>query len=254
MEWLLLLTLGGGAAFYAGRKVIAARADRRERAEEFAGVQRLADEDVTVFGEQLQRVGGHVADRDLDAAARSDYETALDAYDRAKQDAPKLRDLDAITGLAETLASGRYALACVEARMAGEPVPERRVPCFFNPQHGPSAQEVEWTTTRHGTRRVPGCRLCAARVAAREKPDARTVRVGNRTVPYFEAGTAYHSYSRGYFPAGSSAAASVESFWVFEDLGRIQNLGGGGMDGGFGGDFGGGGFDGGGDFGGGGDN
>ncbi len=181
---MLAMALGGGAGAYGAQRIRAARADRRERAVELEGVRRLADEDVTVYGEQLQRLGDEVTGRELDEDTRRDYQTALDAYERAKWDAPRLQQIDEISNLVDTLASGRYALACVRARIAGGPVPELRVPCFFNPQHGPSAREVMWTSTRHGTRRVPACRLCATRVAAHEKPRGsyRPDRVAHRAL------------------------------------------------------------------------
>lgn len=242
MEWLLLaLAAGGGAGAYGAQRIRAARADLRVRAEELEGVRRLADEDVTVYGEQLQRLGQEVADRDLDDDTRRDYQAALDAYERAKWDAPRLDDIEQISSLVDTLATGRYALACVRARIAGEPVPELRVPCFFNPQHGPSARQVMWTSSRHGTRQVPACRLCAARVAAHEKPEVRTVRIGSRTVPYWEAGAAFLPYSRGYFPADAAGVASVAWIFAAPDF-HGGGFGGGGQDpGSFGGsgDFGG---------------
>ena len=160
---------------------------------------------------------------------------------------------DEISRLVDTLASGRYALACVQARLAGEPVPELRVPCFFNPQHGPSARDVMWTSPRHGTRKVPACTRCAAQLAAREKPEVRKVKIGSRMVPYWEAGASLHPYSRGYFPV-DAAAAGYAMAWIYTapDLGAghygVDHLGHGG-DLGFGG-FDGGGFDGGGDGGG----
>ncbi len=173
MEWLLLILAAGGGGTYAGRRLVAARADRRDRAEQLLAVRRLAEEDVTVFGEQLQRLGDHVADVELDGDARLDYQTALDAYERAKWDAPRLAEPDQISSLVDTLATGRYSLACVRARVAGEPVPELRVPCFFNPQHGPSSRDVEWIRPGRGTRMVPACAQDAARVEADEVPDVR---------------------------------------------------------------------------------
>lgn len=242
---MVALAVGGGAGAYGAQRIRAARADRRERAEQLDGVRRLADEDVTVYGEQLQRLGDEVADHELDADTRRDYQTALDAYERAKWDAPRLHQIEEISSLVDTLATGRHALACVRARIAGESVPELRVPCFFNPQHGPSAREVMWTSTRHGTRRVPACRLCAARVAAHEKPEVRTVRIGSRTVPYWEAGAAFQPYSRGYFPADVAGVASVAWLFAIPDPGWY-GFGGVGQDPGSFGGFDGGGFDGGG--------
>ena len=239
MEWLVVL-LAGGAASYAGLRLRALRLDRRERAEELAGVIRLAEEDVTVLGEQLARLGTELAGADLDDAARQDYQTALDAYERAKWDAPRLREPEQISTLTDTLSAARYAIACVRARASGEPVPARRVPCFFNPQHGPSARDVEWTPRRGATRTVPACVQCRARVAAHEQPEVRVVRIGSREVPYWEAGAAYFPYTEGYF-AGGAAIAGVSLMWAYTQ----SEVGSG--DGGFGGGVGpGGGFDGGG--------
>ena len=253
MEWLLLALAVGGGGTYAASRLTTMRRERRQRAEELEQVRQLADEDVTVFGEQLQRLGDSVADQSLDTAARTDYQTALDAYERAKWDAPRLQKADEISSLVDTLATGRYALACVRARVAGEPVPELRVPCFFNPQHGPSARNVMWTSPRTGTRTVPACQRCAAQLAAREKPEVRTVQIGSRKVPYWEAGAALQPYGRGYFPADVAGATAVAWAFTVPDVAYYGDFGGyGGHDGGGGGfgDFGG--FDGGGGDGGGG--
>ena len=254
MEWLLLAAAAaaaGGAGAYGARRVRAVRDERRRRAARLEQVRRIADEDVTVFGEQLQRLGDAVADRTLDGDSHVDYQTALDAYERAKWDAPRMEHPDEISSLVDTLATGRYAMACVRARLAGEPVPELRVPCFFNPQHGPSAQDVRWSTPFHGTRRVPACTRCTTQLAAREKPEVLTVRIGSRAVPYWEAGATFHPYSRGYFPA-DAGASGVAMAWVYTapepaPVHHGDHGSGYGGDSGFGGfDGGGGGFDGGG--------
>lgn len=253
MEWLLAIAAAGGAGVYGARRLLVLRDDRRRRAEELEQVRQVADEDVTVFGDQLRRLGDTVGDRTLDDDARNDYQTALDAYERAKWDAPRLQHIDEISALVDTLATGRYAMVCVRARLAGEPVPELRVPCFFNPQHGPSARNIRWTSPRLGTRRVPACTRCAHQVAAREKPEVRMVHLGSRNVPYWEAGARFHPYSRGYFPA-DAGAGGLAMAWIY----TAPDLGSGfhgdhafGADPGYGG-FDGGGFDGGGFDGGGG--
>jgi len=170
-------------------------------AADLEAVRRLADEDVTVFGEQLRALDEEVSPAQLDREVRTDYQEALRAYEAAAEEVPRLRTPDDISRVTDTLATGRYAMACVRARVAGEPPPARRVPCFFNPQHGPSRRDVVWTVPRRGTRRVPACAQCAARVDAREDPALRVVVVGGRRVPYWEAGEAVQPYSRGYFPS-----------------------------------------------------
>lgn len=217
MEWVLALLAGGGASF-AAWKLGARRATHRQQAEELEGVRRLAEEDVTVLGEQLARLDGELAGRELDEAGRLDYQTALDAYEQAKWVAPRLRKSDEISTLTDTLSLARYAIVCVMARAEGRPVPERRVPCFFNPQHGPSTRDVVWTPPRHGTRTVPACAQCAARVAAREKPEVRTVRIGSRNVPYWEAGVSYLPYTEGYFAGGAAIAVGASVAWAFSPV------------------------------------
>ena len=248
MEWLLVLLAAGGGVGGV-RYVVTRRRSRREHDEELAAVQRLADEDVIVFGEQLQRLDSEVASRPLDTETRVHYQRALDAYESAQRAVHHLGDAEEVSQVTDTLSHGRYALACVQARVAGRPLPELRPPCFFNPQHGPSTQDVLWTTGKHGTRRVPACAQDAARVTAREKPEVRMADIGGRRVPYWGAGAAFLPYSKGYFPAGTYAFAAIA---VEAHQAQIWGplAAGGGIGGGLG-DFGGGDF-GGGDFGGGG--
>ena len=182
MEWLLLL-LGGGAAAIGGRRWFTARSARRERAEVLAQMVKLCEEDVTLLGEQLRRVETEVAD--LDPAAQRDYQQALDGYESAGRQAARAAD-DDVLRVTETLNDARYALACVHARIAGEPRPEKRPPCFFNPQHGPSVEDVMFTPRAAGTRRVPACARDAARVKAGDQPDIRTIEVGGRKIDYFD--------------------------------------------------------------------
>jgi hypothetical protein len=245
VEWILLVLAAGGGGSYAVWRLRERRDERRERAVELEGVRRLADEDVTIFGEQLQRLGNDLADHELDQMTRDDYQAALDAYERAKWTAPRLGSIEELSMVIDTLATGRFSLACVRARVAGTPVPELRVPCFFNPQHGPSVREVMYTVPRRGTRRLPACTMCASRIQQREKPEIRTVEVGGRKVPYWEAGNAYLPYSQGYFPAEGTAAAALT--WGFAATytapgpGEADHSGGSGDFGaGYGGDLGGG--------------
>ena len=253
MEWLLALVAVGGLAV-GGRRLLTSRRVHREDAEELAGVRALADEDVTLLGEQLQRLDASVSS--LDEEGRVDYQKALDAYESGKTAVERIRRPEEVTTVADTLSQGRYALACVQARLEGRPLPELRVPCFFNPQHGPSTEDVLYTAPGRGTRTVPACAQDAARVHNREQPEVRKVRIGSRTVPYWEAGEAGLPYLRGnYFGAVGSA---VSLAWVLETPPMDQGWSGGPDHGGFlggdGGGFDGGGFDGGGfDGGGGGD-
>ena len=127
------------------------------------------------------------------------------------------------------------------------------MPCFFNPQHGPSVATVRWTQPGRGTRSLPACAQDAARVADHELPEIRQVTLGSRTVPYWDGGVAYLPYAQGYF------AGAPVMMWAFQPTlawgggGASGSFDGGGFGGGYdGGGYDGGGFDGGGFDGGGG--
>jgi hypothetical protein len=175
--------------------------DRRRGvdAAELAAVTGAAEEDVTVFGEELQQLDTDLAGRDIDEATRADYQRALDSYEAAKKSLAAVRHPEEVRHVTEILEDGRYAVACVEARVAGAPLPVRRAPCFFNPQHGPSVRDVTWSPAGGAPRDVPACELDAQRVESGAEPDARKVMVGSRRMPYWEAGPTYTPWAAGYF-------------------------------------------------------
>lgn len=209
---IVIALMTGGAAVAGGRWLWDRRGRHRDAAAELAGVRALADEDVTLLGEELHRLDAEVSG--LDADGRADYQRALDAYESAQRLVPRLTRPEEVSKVTDTLSTGRYAMACVQARLEGRPLPELRVPCFFNPQHGPSVRDVQFTPRGRGTRLVPACARDAARVEAGEAPEVRTIRIGSRKVPYWEAGAAYLPYGEGYFVSGAIHGALVMD-WAF---------------------------------------
>lgn len=179
---------------------------------ELAPVKKLAFEDITALGEQLQELDFELAGHELDAGQRADYQRALDAYEAAKQAGDAITEPEHIKHVTEILEDGRYAIACVRARVAGEPLPARRPPCFFDPRHGLSVVDVPWTPPGGATRDVPACALDAERVRAGAEPDQRMVMVGSQRVPYWAGGRAYQPYARGYF------GAFTPMDWMFAGL------------------------------------
>ena len=193
---LLLLLIAAGIAIVSLRaRNRAARAD----AEALLGVTSVAEEDVTRLGEDVARLDTDTAGHDLDEAARQDYRRALDAYDAAKAALGRVSKPDDIRDVTAILEDGRYAVASLRARLAGEPLPARRPPCFFNPQHGPSSEDVDWAPPGGVPRPVPACAADAERVRAGAEPDVRKVAVGAGRRPYWEAGRGYGGYAQGYF-------------------------------------------------------
>jgi hypothetical protein len=255
---LLLLLVIGGLAFFASRRRNAQ--EEAERAEELRKVKSTVEEDVTRLGEELAELDVEVGAHPLDTGGRQDYQRALDAYDHAKAALEAVKQPDDIRGVTEALEDGRYAAACVRARVNDEPLPTRRPPCFFNPQHGPSTDDVEWAPPGGQPRPVPMCAADAERVRAGAEPATRQVLVGAQRRPYYEAGPAYAPYSSGYF-GGFAASGLLPGILIGSMMGGFGGGwdGDGGDAGGDGGDFGGGGDEfgggdsGGGDFAGGGD-
>jgi hypothetical protein len=197
---LLLVAAAIAAAVIVSRRT-QARAVEEQRAR-LEPVKKLAEEDVTALGTELQALDAELAGRQLDEGARADYQRALDAYEAAKVSADRISAPDEVRHVTEILEDGRYAIACVQARVAGQPLPTRRPPCFFDPRHGLSVADVEWTPPSGTTREVPACALDAERVRAGAEPDSRQVMVGAQRMPYYQGGPAYAPYAAGYFGGG----------------------------------------------------
>jgi hypothetical protein len=242
---------GGGFLLYRRNK------RNKERAE-LEPVRAALDEDVTAYGEEL-------AELDLDlrtpdaapAEAQQEYARALDLYETAKTAATKVERPTDLQPVTSTLDEGRWLLACVRARLAGEEPPERRLPCFFDPRHGPSVEDVQWAPPGGALRDVPACAADATRIKDGLDPDVRLVSVGGgERRPYWDAGPAWGGWAGGYYGGflpgilwgtllGSSMGGwGAGGYYAGGDTGGGDGGGAGGFDGG--GWGGGGGFDGGG--------
>ena len=134
---LLVLVVGGVVVL-----VVFSRRARKTRELQLTAVRKTVDEDITEYGERLGSFS--LADPDFDDATRADMQRALDSYDRAKSSVALMRSPADAVNVTTALEDGRYALACVDARLAGQPLPERRPPCFVDPRHGPSVADVVW--------------------------------------------------------------------------------------------------------------
>ncbi len=189
-------------AFVVLALVFAVRGGNRRRALEEASaakVRTAAEEDVVRLGEDITSLDTDLAGRTLDEATRQDYRRALDSYDTAKQALDAVRRPEDVRPVTQALEDGRYAMACVKARVAGEPLPVRRPPCFFNPQHGPSVIDADWAPAGGAQRQVPVCAADADRLRAGAEPDTRTVMVDGYRRPYWDAGPAYAPWAQGYY-------------------------------------------------------
>ncbi|WP_084264871.1 hypothetical protein [Actinomadura macra] len=253
---LILVVAGAAGAFLVVRK-----RRRVQQAQQMADLKRGVQEDVTLLGEDIARLDLNVMDQKLDPDTRSDYEHAMNSYDSAKTASERATRPDDMQQVTTALEDGRYYMTATRARLDGEPVPERRAPCFFNPQHGPSVQDVTWAPPGGTARSVPACAADAEAVLQGGDPDVRMVPYNGERRPYWNAGPAYAPYAGGYY-YGYGGIDLLSGMMIGTMLGSMMGggwgggWGGGGDGGGFGGDGGdvGGGWDfGSGDFGGGGD-
>jgi hypothetical protein len=236
---LLGVAGAGGAALLVRR-----RKRRRAEAVEFAEVKTNARDDLVALGDDIRALDIDVEMPGVSPDVRADYETAVNAYDRADSKwrlARRPRDLEPV---GSALEEGRWAMSSAKARLDGREPPERSSPCFFDPRHGPSVRYVDWAPPHGESRRVPACETDARRVKEGEEPEAREVTVGGERMPYWAAGPMYAPFIGGFF-----GASLLPGLMVGTMLGDTFDAGGGGG-GDFGGGDGGGGF-GGGDFGGG---
>ena len=189
---LIPLVLAGAAiAFFVVRR----RRRSAENERELAEVKTVARDDLVALGEDI----GTVDVDELAPAARPDYERALEQYQRGSNAldwAKRPEDIEAVSAAVE---EGRHAMTAARARAAGQEPPERRPLCFFDPRHGPSAREVEWTPPWGAPRPVPACAADAQRIEDGLDPQTREVTVGGRSVPYWNAGPAYAPWAGGFY-------------------------------------------------------
>lgn len=133
--------------------------------------------DITAFGEELAQhellSSGHSEDELLLA----DFRRALDAYEEAKSVADN-GGRDSVEDVLRALDEGRHALACVDARSAGRPVPSRHPCCFFDPRHGASTTEIAWSPPEGAARTIAVCAADAVRITDGLAP----LSTGRRTV------------------------------------------------------------------------
>jgi hypothetical protein len=257
---VVLAGVGGLIGFFALRR-------RRRKNVEFRRVRDEAERDLVALAEDVQALDHDVEAAGADRRAREEYQAALAAYEEANSAFDRAKNAEELAPVSSRIEEGRYHMAAARALLAGEPVPERRPPCFFDPRHGPSTRDVMWAPGSGAPRPVPACEADALRVEEGLEPEAREIEIGGRRRPYWDAPAYYGPWAGGYY-GGLGAGGLFTGLLVGSMLGGAfagpawghgnevggdaGDLGGGGFGGGDfgGGDFGGGGF-GGGDFGGG---
>ncbi|MET8678277.1 hypothetical protein ABZW18_11975 [Streptomyces sp. NPDC004647] len=202
----LVVTLGVLVAAATGGALLVSSRGKKRRAEwdrvQLQTLRPVVDEDITAFGEELDRIDFDPSAAETDDAMREDYARALDSYDKAKASMEVARRPQDVRGVTQELEDGRFSLATLEARRDGAPLPDRRPPCFFDPRHGPSVEDAQWAPADGEERTVPVCAADAARLEDGEAPTGRMVETASGRRPYWEAGPLYGPWAYGYFGGG----------------------------------------------------
>jgi len=220
-----------------------------------------AQDDLVALGDDIRSLDIDVQLPTASPDAKQRYGQALEAYERASGIFDRASRPEDLAPVSETLEEGRYAMAAAKALLDGKEPPERRAPCFFDPRHGPSTEDVNWAPPGGSSRAVPACAADALRMHEGFEPHARQVLVDGRPTNYWNAPRHYGPWAGGYFngfggggllPAllvgsalggGLGLGAGLLGGGLFDDGGGFDDDGGGFDDGGGGFDDGGGGFD-----------
>jgi hypothetical protein len=182
-----------------------ARSDAAQRALEEAAA--VARSDLAAIADEVGVIDVDVQSPEAPPHAEDRYGEALRSFMLAGEQlerAGRPADLVAVGGALER---ARYELACIRALLDGDGPPAHTAPCLFDPRHGPSTVEVEWSPRQTGVgagdrgdaRPVPACAADARRAADGAPPDVRIVSVGGRSTPYWDVPVLYGALLVGYY-------------------------------------------------------
>lgn len=232
-----LLLAGGGYA------ILRTRRRRRQEREQLEEVKREVLVDLAALDAATRELHLRMDLPGVSQEANADYVEALEAYSQASSAIDQAQRPADLQPVSERIEQGVFAAASARARLDGEPVPEHRLPCFFDPRHGPSVRDVAWSPPGGAAREVPACAADAIQIEEGREPATRQVLVGGQERPIYDAPGYYGGWAGGYYGMGGGLFQGLL-------LGSILSggFGGGwGYGGGFGGGDGGGGDGGGGD-------
>ena len=196
---------------------------RRER--EWEEVRETARDDLVALGDDIRALDVDIEMPDASAEAKQRYEQALAAYERASEIFDRAKRPDDLAPVTKTLEEGRYAMAATKALLEGRPVPERRAPCFFDPRHGPSTEDVSWAPPGGSPRPVPACAADALRIKEGFDPHSRQVVADGRNVDYWNAPRHYGPWMGGYY-SGFGGGGLLSGLLVGSALGAGLGLAG----------------------------
>ena len=163
---------------------------RRRRQQELKDAKAAAQDDLIALSTSLTDHDADVSIRTTPEAA-AEQAAALNAYERGTAALDAARSVKEMGAVSQAIAEGQYHLASAQALAAGEPKPDPRPLCFFDPRHGLSVRDVVWTPPGGGPPRpVPACADDARKVEQGIEPTIRTMEVRGAPVNYVNAGFA----------------------------------------------------------------
>src|SRR5690349_11493887 len=166
------------------------RPRRRRQQLELKDAKLAAQDDLIALSTRLTDRDSDVSIQDNPEAAE-EQAAALAAYERGTAALDAARSVKDMGAVSRAIAAGQYHLASADALAAGQPRPEQRPSCFFDPRHGMSVRDVFWTPADGGPgRTVPACSACAHKVDNGVEPELRNVEVNGTPVSYVNAGFA----------------------------------------------------------------
>ena len=199
--------LAGVIGLWYGLTAWGARRTRRKDEKAHLDVSKpLLDEEIIALSQQVSALPT-VSDPQQSKLSKDVLDTVEKArhrLDEAKGD----KDIEAVTTL---LGSARYGLVCLDAVRGGKPIPEPTAPCFFDPRHGPSTDQIEWKPEEGAARAVDVCAACKQRDEAGEEPQIRMVKGWQLSTPYWEHAEDLAAYVDGYWSQGDGRV------WWFPD-------------------------------------
>ena len=187
---------------------------RRRRQQELKDAKLAAQDDLIALSTRLTDRNSDVSIQnnpeaaEEQAAALASYEQGTAALDAARS----VKDMGAVS---RAIAAGQYHLASADALAAGQPRPERRPSCFFDPRHGMSVTDVSWAPPDGGpSRMVPVCIDDERRIDQGLQPEMRTVQdTSGQRVAYVNSG-----FAPGYWGGFGYGGAMLGGFLLGEAL------------------------------------
>ena len=196
---------------------------RHER--EWEEVRSSAQDDLVALGDDIRSLDVDIQMPGVADEAKQRYEQSLQAYQRASEIFDRAKRPEDLAPVSETLEEGRFAMACAKAVLEGKPQPERRPPCFFDPRHGPSTEDVQWAPQGGAPRPVPACAADAVRIRDGFAPHGRQVTVNGHPTDYWNAPRHYGPMMGGYFN-GFGGGGLLDTLLMGSVLGAGLGIGG----------------------------